>query len=170
MPDQPPSQPPPSGTPPTPPVLPGAIPPAPPPGETAPMEDLRREAAEARSRIRELESQVAVSADAGKSELERATARAERAEKKLGTLEVTVLRQGVAADKSVPLELLPSAAENRAELEAYADKLVAWGKGLVDAAVATARPTRSGVLDVGRGTPLSDKADMNDFIRQGFTK
>ena len=161
---------------PSPPPNPPAPPPAPATGDPPPAADtpemraLRREATEARLRIRELESQVAVSADAGKSELERATARAERAEKKLGTLEVTVLRQGVAADKSVPLELLPSAAENRAELEAYADKLVAWGKGLVDAAVATARPTRSGVLDVGRGTPVSDKADMNDFIRQGFTK
>lgn len=167
---------PPTNQPPAPPPSPPApgpspAPPAPTAGDTqAALEAARREAAESRVRIRELESQVAVSADAGKSELERASARAERAEKKLAGLELTVLRQGVAADKSVPLELLPAVAENRAELEAFADKLAAWGKGLVDAATAGARPTRSGVLDVSRGTPVSDKPDMNSFIREGFRR
>lgn len=154
---------PPPATPPT---------PAPPAGsDPAAMEALRREAAEARSRIRELESQVAVSADAGKSELERASARAERAEKKLAGLESTVVRQGVATAKNVPVELLaPPASDDKAGLEAHADRLAAWAKGLVDSAIADTGRRRSTVLDVGRGAPVSDKADMNDFIRQGFRK
>jgi hypothetical protein len=162
-PPQPPANPPPPVSPP-----PASDPPIPPPGDVATMEALRREAAEARSQIRQLESQLAVSADAGKSELERALARADRAEKKAAAHELSAVRQAVAAAKSVPVELLVG--DDKTVIEAQADKLAAWGKGLVDAAVADAGKRRSGVLDVGRGTPISDKADMNDYIRQGFRR
>lgn len=161
-------------TPPTSTPAPAEPPPATPPAAGAPVppeavEALRREAAEARSRIRELESQIAVSSDAGKSDLERATSRAERAEKKLAGLEGTVLRQGVATERKVPLELLP-ALDDRAALEAHADRLLKWGKELVEAAAAT-QPRRSSVLaDPARGAPVADAADMNDFIRSGFRR
>jgi len=141
---------------------------------------------EARMRVREVEDenrrlsrQVEQSAESGKSDLEKAMGRAERAERKLAGMEVTLLRSEVAAAKEVPVELLAHiTADDRTVHERFADQIREHATGIAEAAVEAARkewetanPTRRRSSDtVASGTPVAEPQDMNQFIRAGFRR
>jgi len=149
-------------------------------------EDARREAMQARNRVRELEAEQAdlarraqAAEDRDKTELEKATARAERLEKRIAQMEHQQARHEVAAAKSLPVELLePVAAGDRPALEQHADAIVKHAEQIagraVEAALAAAEAERRGprrAADlVARGTPVTEPLDMNDFIRAGFRR
>jgi Domain of unknown function (DUF4355) len=150
------------------------------------VDDARREAMQARNRVRELEAHAAELAkkaqsaeDRDKTELEKATGRAERLEKKIAQMEQQQARHEVAAAKQIPVELLEHVSgADRAVLEAFADGLLGYAKqvaeGAVEAAVAAAdtaarQPRRSTDM-VARGAPVSEPLDMNEYIRAGFRR
>lgn len=86
-------------------------------------------AKDANSRVKELEPFQAKATEleeASKSDLEKALARAEKAEKALGEAQALALRMEVAAEKGVPVELLHGA--DREALEASADQVLAFSE------------------------------------------
>lgn len=62
--------------------------------------------------------------EAAKSDLQKATERAEQAERRAQEAETSALRQSVAADKGVPLNLIHGT--TREEMEAAADEALSW--------------------------------------------
>lgn len=93
--------------------------------------------------------------EASKSELEKAQARAEAAEKALAEASVTALRATVAADKGVPASLLSGSTQE--ELEAAADALLAF-KGVTPKA-----PPADGQGKVGTPVTGPDQWTRDDL-------
>jgi hypothetical protein len=149
------------------------------------LEETRRQAAEARMRVRELEDEkqrmtarLQAAEDRDKTETEKAVAHAARLEKKIATMEQQQARHEVAGDRKIPVELLEHVrGEDRALLEATADRWLTWHKTeleeavkqAVDAALAAPR-TRRTSDPVARGAPVAEPFDMNEYIRAGFRR
>jgi hypothetical protein len=88
----------------------------------------RKEAANYRTKVRELEplaSKAKELEDAGRSDLERLTARAEKAEQAVAATEAKALRLEVAFEKGLnPAQAKRLVGSNREELEADADEIL----------------------------------------------
>ncbi len=92
------------------------------------LEKARKEAANYRTKVRELEplaSKAQELENAGKSELERLTARAEKAEQATAQLEAKAMRLEVAFEKGLtPAQAKRLVGNSREELEADADEIL----------------------------------------------
>lgn len=132
---------------------------------------------EAEDENKRLQRQVEAATDRDKSDLDKEKARADRLEKRLATMEHQQARHEVAAERKVPVEVLEHVrGDDRALLEATADRVVDYAKGVAEAAIEAAlaaaeapRPRRS-TDPVARGVPVSEPLDMNEFIRAGFRR
>lgn len=102
--------------------------------------------AEAAKRLDEIEQ-------SSKTELEKAQARAEAAEKAANDATAKALKSEIAASKGVPLELLFGS--DRDDLEASADAILAFIKGATPAAPSSAGQGNVGTA-VSKGQPNTD--------------
>jgi len=135
-------------------------------------------------RVRELEDEakrlqarVQAAEDRDKSELEKATGRAERLEKRLAEMTQQQARHEVAEAKEIPVVLLEGvSAGDRGALEQAADAIVDYAKGVAEQAVEAALAQnaqlrrRSTAESVARGAPVTEPLDMNELIRAGFRR
>jgi hypothetical protein len=129
------------------------------------VKQLRTEAGMSRSRIAELEERLEEHESAGKTELERATTRAETAEKRANELETFRLRVEVATDQGLGLDAVRFlTGSTREEIEVNAQEL---GKMLSE----KAKPTTAGFDGGARKTAQDKKApevEHNDFLLQAM--
>jgi hypothetical protein len=142
------------------------------------VENLRRENAELRmskrdsdSRLHALEEKMQSAEDEKKTDAEKLQAQLERAQRELSRERQEKARHELAAEKKLPVMLFEFPQPNdRAGLEAYADRLVRYIAEQNELAVESARVPRRATTAVERGTPVTEAPDMNDFIRQGFRR
>lgn len=92
------------------------------------VKELRSEAAKHRKAAVEAQARLQEREDAEKSELERATAKLERAEKAQAEAEARLVRYEVAAEKAIPPKLVPLlTGSTKEELEAQATLILEAG-------------------------------------------
>lgn len=129
------------------------------------VKQLRSENAELRTRVGEVEERLQEHEDAGKSELEKLTAKASEAEQRAGAAEQRALRYEIAAERGLDLKAAEFlSGTTREEIELRAEEL---GKLLKD----KARPTAAG-FDGGARMPAPAKGtpeeEHNRFLLQAM--
>lgn len=129
------------------------------------VRELRKQAAEARTRANEAESKLQEIADRDKSETEKLTEKASTAETRAQEAESKLLRYEIAAERNLDLKAVRFlAGSTREEIEASADELAAL---LADQAKTTTPSLDGGarITPEKRGTP---EEEHNSFLLEAL--